>query len=164
MIVEVEDDREVGWYTYIQDATLPNRFLIQGISREAYDRQHFAVGLGEIFFQEVRQLPPMEHRRLVAWSRGDTTIGQFSTESYITSRAVSAPAPQVALYPNPTRAVLHTANLPDGARLTLTDPLGRVVRQQAADTTIDVSDLPAGLWFLRVEGGGSPQVMRFIKE
>jgi len=67
-------------------------------------------------------------------------------------------------WPNPARDVLHLEGLPANGRFTLTDPLGRVVRQQAAMSNLDVRDLPAGLWFLRVDGCASPQVLRFVKE
>lgn len=67
-------------------------------------------------------------------------------------------------WPIPARDVLHLEGLPANGSLRLADPLGRVVRQQAATPSLDVGDLPAGLWFLRVDGGASPQVLRFVKE
>ncbi len=80
-----------------------------------------------------------------------------------------ATAPVLGCFPNPANHVL-TVVLPDAAMpatLTLTNALGRTVRQQLAPaaslragTSVRMSDLPAGPYLLTVQQGGRQQTRR----
>ena len=59
----------------------------------------------------------------------------------------------IALYPNPSTAGRFTLRLPSPARLIVTDALGRPLQQasmQAAETILDLSHQPSGLYLLRL--------------
>ncbi len=74
---------------------------------------------------------------------------------------VSADALQA--YPNPARAAVRIAGLSGHSELTLRGMSGRVVLQQATDrpeTTLDVAELPRGLYFLHLNGSAGGQVRK----
>jgi len=76
-------------------------------------------------------------------------------------------------FPNPADAAGATVQLPAASRrggtLTVTDPLGRTVAQQAvaagtAAVTLDLATLPPGLYLLRFEGGdGTRATTRLLR-
>ncbi len=86
--------------------------------------------------------------------------------------AMSTPepgAPAVQLAPNPASDVLVLSADPTmlGARYTVTDPMGRVLRNasiQAARTPVDVMALPAGVYLLTISTPDGTTTLRWVKE
>ena len=76
-----------------------------------------------------------------------------------------AAAPLTGVYPNPARAECRLPALPAGAVLHLTDGCGRVVRQQAAASTLDLAGLAPGLYLLTAQAPGQlPRTARLAVE
>ncbi|HEY3874734.1 MAG TPA: T9SS type A sorting domain-containing protein, partial [Candidatus Kapabacteria bacterium] len=69
-----------------------------------------------------------------------------------------------ALYPNPTSGILNIESFSN--KVSILDPLGRAYSVPRNENTLDVSSLPAGIYFI-VDGGsitGTPQSAKFVKE
>jgi len=99
----------------------------------------------------------------------DVFIARLGGAVPLAARAALAATqlPAADLYPNPARATA-TVRLPAGAArqpLTLLDALGREVRRYpaptAAETTLDLRGLPAGVYSLR---GAGPAASRLVVE
>ncbi|WP_180754539.1 glycosyl hydrolase 53 family protein [Hymenobacter sp. DG01] len=94
----------------------------------------------------------------------------FQTSSPALSSTNQAPAPTSRLYPNPVADVL-TLTLPTGVgaatvrvySATGQPVLTRTLTSSPAGQRLDVSGLAAGLYQLRLEGGGRTETHRFIK-
>lgn len=72
----------------------------------------------------------------------------------------------VTIYPNPTKERL-VVNAPQGTEIQICDLNGRQVLSQiqsAAIATLDLSNLPAGIYLLRAESEAGIEMMRFVKE
>lgn len=83
-----------------------------------------------------------------------------------TATPAAAVAPAFELYPTRATDQLHLSG-PAGASLTLTDALGRPVRQltlAAGPTTLPVAGLPAGSYLAVLSTATGRQVRRFVKE
>jgi hypothetical protein len=70
----------------------------------------------------------------------------------------SIAAPVLDLYPNPARAELHSHS---ASEVIILDALGRAYTVPNHDGTLDISSLPAGVYYVRGDG---KQHARFIKE
>jgi hypothetical protein len=69
----------------------------------------------------------------------------------------------LSIYPNPTESIINVANW---GSLSILDPLGRAYSVPRNGNTLDVSSLPAGIYFI-VDGGSTtdtPQSAKFVKE
>jgi hypothetical protein len=76
--------------------------------------------------------------------------------------ALIQPGREISLYPNPTTGkVLLTGNHPEN--ITLSDYQGRELKQTFG-TEIDLSDLPAGMYIVRLMGGNMPACYPVLKE
>lgn len=61
---------------------------------------------------------------------------------------------QIRVYPNPATDVLHIEGLSPGAQLTLIDMFGRILKtmeMKAANSQLNVADLPSGLYTVQVK-------------
>jgi hypothetical protein len=77
--------------------------------------------------------------------------------------------PAISLSPNPTTSLLYIRNAPENlAGITILNVLGEKVMEIAAthssDFTIDLSNLPAGLYYARFAAPNSLEVRKIIKE
>ncbi|HEY3875256.1 MAG TPA: T9SS type A sorting domain-containing protein, partial [Candidatus Kapabacteria bacterium] len=84
----------------------------------------------------------------------------------VSSGVVPASSTQTTLlcYPNPATTLLSIEN--SIGTLLITDPLGRAYSVPRNGNTLDVSLLPAGIYFI-VDGGsttGTPHSAKFVKE
>lgn len=60
-------------------------------------------------------------------------------------------------WPNPCTDVLHVRTaMPSGGAVVLEDATGRIVRRATLPTTVDMRDLPAGLYRVRTSAPGDP--------
>ena len=76
-----------------------------------------------------------------------------------------AAAPLAGVYPNPARAQCQLPALPAGSTVQLVDLRGRVVRQQAAALTLDLTGLASGLYLLTaLAPGQAPRITRLVVE
>ena len=75
--------------------------------------------------------------------------------------------PQLRVYPNPAQQTLNIANPTHQAiSVCLYDNVGRLLRQQNANQTItlDITDLPNGLYYTKISTAKSIQVTKIIKQ
>lgn len=96
--------------------------------------------------------------------------GTAPDESRIISKAAAPSAKSInyfTIYPNPAKDILHITGLKDAAKLTIINTLGVVVKIIAvhtADGTINIKDLPAGKYYLQVQGSSGTVTKPFVKE
>ena len=68
----------------------------------------------------------------------------------------------LVVYPNPFREVIYIAGW-TGGKFTLFAADGRLVRQGAFTSQITVDELPAGMYFLKLEVDGQTAIRKLIK-
>jgi hypothetical protein len=72
---------------------------------------------------------------------------------------------KIYLYPNPVFNKIHfSATLPERMNLEIFDISGRIICLPLKENEIDVTNLSAGLYFIRLQQNGENIVRRFIKE
>ena len=69
----------------------------------------------------------------------------------------------IKIYPNPTTDKLYISNLPSNSMVNLCDMTGRILSTSIGQE-IDVSALPVGVYFLRIQTGKGLVVKKFVKE
>ncbi len=108
--------------------------------------------------------------RFVRWDDGNTdnprTVTVTADASYtaIFEREVGVDEVDfvgLSLYPNPATAEVHLAGVPIGAVITLSDINGRTVVKTTA-TTLDVSGLVTGTYFVRIATGQATAIRKLI--
>ena len=81
--------------------------------------------------------------------------------------AVSGRGSLVQVSPNPARSEINVL-LPDSAMLTIFDGTGRLVASKSVTeggaTTLNISDLPAGILFLNAITASGSETLRFVKK
>jgi hypothetical protein len=89
-----------------------------------------------------------------------TIDGNSSTlvfTSVVTGLAERSTTEPVVVAPNPASDRITISDVPPGATVTIADPSGRTLQRGFATdaaTIVDISPLPAGIYFVRWEGGG----------
>ncbi|MDB5267731.1 MAG: hypothetical protein JWP58_771 [Hymenobacter sp.] len=102
---------------------------------------------------------------------GQAYLASF-TDLLLTATAPALRPESLALFPNPAHghATIQLPAIPGTATATLAvlDALGRTLRTQAAPanarTDLDLTGLPAGLYAVRVQAGGSTATRRLVVE
>jgi alpha-tubulin suppressor-like RCC1 family protein len=101
----------------------------------------------------------------------DIPTGIIPTPHIVTCNAIAGlndnTLSQISLYPNPTSSTLTLANAENLniESLTVTDMTGKVVLLQNGNTAqINVEQLPAGMYFLKVSTSEGSQHLKFIKK
>ena len=70
---------------------------------------------------------------------------------------------EIVVYPNPVQDILQIKNLPQDASVGLLDVSGRVLIQSVQQSTLDVSSLAPGMYFLRVTNGEESRTIKIKK-
>lgn len=73
-------------------------------------------------------------------------------------------AAEIMLYPNPATDVISLSNDIPVASVSITDAMGREVSQSSNTSRIDVSVLPPGIYFVRIQQAGTCFLSRFVKQ
>jgi hypothetical protein len=79
----------------------------------------------------------------------------------------AASASSLSVYPNPAKDRLYMSGLEDFATLSIIDLSGRLITSQPvvpAMSYINVSQLPRGMYFVRLTGKKDAQTIKFMKE
>lgn len=97
-----------------------------------------------------------------------STVSIAITSTDITSGVNNVNATAVTIYPNPATNTITVDNCSYSA-YSIVDALSRTVATGKGDTsvcsqTINVSTLPAGIYFLKLTGNHNNEVLRFIKK
>lgn len=75
-----------------------------------------------------------------------------------------AHSPKPTIYPNPVKDVLNVKSVSPNANLEIISILGKSMIRYAKKTSIEVSSLPTGIYYLKVEDQGVVNMLRFIKQ
>lgn len=68
------------------------------------------------------------------------------------------------VFPNPTSTIISIEGLPAGIiTLQIINNQGKVIQSVAYNNAIDVSSLPAGMYFIRIENNGKIEQVKFVK-
>lgn len=73
---------------------------------------------------------------------------------------------EVKLFPNPANSFINL-NLPENSELLIINMSGKTVMQQNANSglnTIDISNLPSGIYFAKMQGKDLNEIMKFVKQ
>lgn len=70
----------------------------------------------------------------------------------------------ILVYPNPTQEVLNITTAFNYQFISIYNLSGKLVKMIKANTQIKVSDLPQGMYFIKLTGNGNNAVKKFIKE
>ena len=70
----------------------------------------------------------------------------------------------VVIYPQPATDRLYISGLPTLASLAISDVTGRIYEAPLLGHTIDISALPKGVYFLRIQDNNGSTVRRFMKD
>ncbi len=81
----------------------------------------------------------------------------------------SEPSDIITIYPNPTAGEIHIS-LPDSAdnyQVEIINALGQLIKSDKITNTInfmlDISNQPAGIYFVKIKSGSQTQVKQIIK-
>jgi len=74
------------------------------------------------------------------------------------------PTLEVVIYPNPAKNIINISSQEPIKSISIYNSLGNIVAEALGETTIDVSNLTSGLYFIEVTTGGSKSVEKFIKK
>jgi hypothetical protein len=107
-----------------------------------------------------------------AWAKnGNDSInsGYSNVDSimFILTTVKEHPSLAAQLYPNPASNILHIANNNSDYNYQVADIQGRVLinsRSVGKETDIDISKLPKGNYFIRLQKGNVETIKRFVKE
>jgi hypothetical protein len=71
---------------------------------------------------------------------------------------------RISVFPNPANSVINVGlPLPDPSVLEIRNAVGQVIIREQNKTTIDVSALESGLYFLMIKQGTQTYTEKFIK-
>jgi hypothetical protein len=88
----------------------------------------------------------------------DTGTNSFTDNTGNTERSTD-----LKVYPNPARGMISISNLSENGQLTVTNLFGQVVKYiqvGTTDTTMDISDLPGGFYFVNYFDGTLSSVVK----
>ncbi len=112
---------------------------------------------------------------VTALNSGTATITATSSDGPTASCTVTVASatgtndrniPQILIYPNPFAGTLHLTGA-EGCILRVVNITGKTVYTQRivdSDQSIDLANLPAGMYFFRLEKGGQVQTIKAIKQ
>jgi beta-glucanase (GH16 family) len=111
----------------------------------------------------ARYVRLLGQRRATPYGYSLYELEVYGTAVLSNARAAAA---LLQIHPNPVTDVLSVETAGPAATLTLSDVQGRVLRQQAANpgaTTLDLRDLPGGLYLLTVRSEAGIVVRKVVK-
>ena len=99
----------------------------------------------------------------------DVTVEECTARSgchvVLSTGMVTAVQQAVSIVPNPTSGPVRVVGLTAGQRVTVWNCLGERIRIRQGQAVLDLSDEPAGVYFLRVEDEAGPvRTVRVLKQ
>lgn len=93
---------------------------------------------------------------------GEIFTHEFDYVSTSTTVTESGKESVISIYPNPTSNIVYIKSASDNT-VEITDMQGRVLMMQENVSTVDVSNLPIGPYFITVTAGGEKVVKKLMK-
>ncbi len=94
-----------------------------------------------------------DNRLVTGNSNGDVTVWDLAGMVTSVSSLGKEPSLQIELFPNPTQSRLFVKHLDNNSSFSILNPQGQTIISAAYDNSgIDVSQLPAGLYFIQAQG------------
>ncbi len=96
----------------------------------------------------------------------DIKVEKLSFEEEITGIEVPELSTKISFYPNPVSSILHIADLDRYRSVALYDMKGRMLTYfpvKSAENTINMQNIPEGLYFLRLSGNGLDDRIKIMK-
>jgi hypothetical protein len=81
-------------------------------------------------------------------------------ETVLSTSPVSIETEGLSVYPNPTTGVINISDLSGVNLITVSNVMGQVVKTFSANDSIDISDLPAGMYILQTDKGLKRKVVK----
>ena len=156
-LLNPDDGRPVTYdLSYSIDNKVSFTSIAEGISDTSYLWKNAAVKPGEVIWFKI-----------VARSVDNTLTGTVISKA--ASNVVSGRSSTLRLFPNPVSAVLYfePSFQMDNPACSIIDETGKAVRiykSNSLSNRIDVSFLPKGIYFFRIEKGSKPETIKFIKK
>ena len=66
----------------------------------------------------------------------------------------------INIYPNPTSGLVTISDISGISTIKITNSVGQVVKTFAAQTSIDISDLPKGIYILQANNGLKRKIVK----
>ena len=120
----------------------------------------------------VRRLTFDEDNMLLKAANGDeisyplATVGKitFKEDAAVTGISVSQNEVEIKLYPNPFTDYIIIDSPVDITSWTLFDLNGKILKHSVATLQIQVSNLPAGIYFLKIDSANGIITRKIIKQ
>jgi len=107
---------------------------------------------------------------MTAYRKGNDTVGTLTPDSVLQATATTAPQPQqqAKVYPNPANNYITVA-LKDiqQSTITLNNLQGQLIKKENTNsnlTTIDISELPAGMYLLSITTETGTEYVKVVKQ
>lgn len=91
--------------------------------------------------------------------------GRFAYSRIV--RITFGDAPYLVAYPNPAKTGVNVGGITSGAHLTIVNTSGKVINQYRAtgnNYTLNIQNLAAGVYFIRVQQNGKTTTLKVVKE
>ena len=98
-------------------------------------------------------------RKICGWGN-NLYIDNVSIDQSTGIGTIASNEPGIKIYPNPTTGTIY---LSEPANITLTDLSGNLLLEEKNTNQLDISALPAGMYFLHF-GENNNQIVKVIKE
>lgn len=162
----IENNLQTGWTAAICD-------YITCYSSDV-DSGTFDLGAGDSAILDLHFYPDSTagsgEAVLMVWegdNEGDADTITYNAQTWAASLARFSKNPTLTVYPNPTKGVLHVSYTGNAnAQVEIIDVLGKrlmTFTQTSDKETFDVSELPNGLYVIRITDQGMVQSKTFRK-
>lgn len=133
--------------------TYTNSILAEEVMKENGAANLFAVNLGD----------NNDHGQCVNPAIGITLIF-FDIYQSITSSTTDVSFDEGDwVYPNPADNTINIKDVTDAVTLIIYDLNGHIIRQQKATSTVDVSDMASGMYYIRLSSNSKEKIQKLIK-
>lgn len=163
-------------YTATFAVNAPNQYTVTAISNNNAWGTVSGGGTYNAGDSATLEAHPADGYRFVQWNDGVTdnprTVVVTADVTYTATFEANVSIDNVnglsvVLYPNPANGYVTLSALPAAARITIIDAAGRLCGSwpsQGEQTTLDISHLSAGQYYLRITGEGLNTVKKLVVE
>lgn len=155
------DSRELGIYITDKDGVFQKRMhFTKKREQSVLIHQILATDDGGILINfdcSDDYLPPL------GWTRDNYWIKFSKEQLFRPSSTEKVTSEDITIYPNPSSDFIHVSSLDNITGMAIINGQGRLIRQVGVQESIDISDLPAGTYYLRQDFKQGAIYKRFVK-